>query len=140
MGIGTGQNNTKVIISQCEEENIAAKICDNLVLNGYNDWFLPSIFELNEIFCRLGSDVPQEKAYFYYDWAKRCGEELYHSGKSNIGNFKSRHYWSSTDSSEYYSDSMFRGWTAWVQNLITGSRSESSSKNNEKPIRCIRAF
>lgn len=46
--IGTGQANTKLIIAACPADN-AAKWCDDLVDNGYKDWFLPSKDELAEM-------------------------------------------------------------------------------------------
>ena len=45
--VGTGATNTMVIVSTCNENNIAAKIADTYTLNGYSDWFLPSKDELN---------------------------------------------------------------------------------------------
>jgi len=44
--IGYGQSNTTIIVNGCGTPNIAARICNNLVLNGYDDWFLPSMSEL----------------------------------------------------------------------------------------------
>jgi|GEM_PF-3037387 len=40
--VGAGQGNTLAIILYSSSYPSAAKDCDDLVLNGYNDWFLPS--------------------------------------------------------------------------------------------------
>jgi hypothetical protein len=48
--LGTGQANTTAIVNACSEAGIAARICDDLVLNGYSDWFLPSQDELNLLY------------------------------------------------------------------------------------------
>ena len=45
--VGTGEANTTLLANNCSDANIAASFCDNLVLNGYDDWFLPSKDELN---------------------------------------------------------------------------------------------
>jgi hypothetical protein len=44
--IGTGKTNTDLIVGVMGDGNYAAKICQNLKLNGYGDWFLPSKDEL----------------------------------------------------------------------------------------------
>lgn len=44
--LGTGQANTLAIVSQCGISGTAARICNELVLNGYDDWYLPSKDEL----------------------------------------------------------------------------------------------
>lgn len=41
-GIGAGKSNTEKIIQVQGAGNYAAKICADLVLNGYSDWYLPS--------------------------------------------------------------------------------------------------
>ena len=66
--IGTGQANTTLIVNGCSTAGIAARICNDLVLNGFNDWFLPSKDELN----------------------------LMNAQKSVIGNFINGYYWSSS--------------------------------------------
>lgn len=48
--IGTGQANTTAIVNGCSETATAARICNDLVLNGYDDWFLPSRDELNQLY------------------------------------------------------------------------------------------
>jgi len=71
--IGSGFQNSTEILAGCSQTNIAARVCDNLVFNGYSDWYLPSSEELLKI---LTSD--------------------------NIGNFantyySNSYYWSSTE-------------------------------------------
>ena len=47
--IGTGSTNTNLIVSAQGAGSYAAKLCADLVLNGYDDWFLPSRDELQII-------------------------------------------------------------------------------------------
>ena len=47
--LGTGQANTNAIVNLYGNEINAAKICDDLILGGYSDWFLPSHRELQYI-------------------------------------------------------------------------------------------
>jgi Protein of unknown function (DUF1566) len=72
--IGTGQANTTAIVNICSEAGIAARICDDLVLNGYSDWFLPSKDELNQMYLQ----------------------------KTVIGGFANNPYWSSSEYNAYY--------------------------------------
>jgi len=76
--IGTGAINTAIIIANCSEEGIAARVCDNLELNGYTDWFLPSIEELLLMY--------------------------YNLNLSGIGNFSNEYdvYWSSSSTDSYF--------------------------------------
>ncbi|NTW26633.1 MAG: hypothetical protein HGA37_18185, partial [Lentimicrobium sp.] len=63
--LGTGLANTIAIINECDETGIAARVCYDLVLNGYSDWFLPSRDELKELYLQrnvLGGFI----AGFYY--------------------------------------------------------------------------
>jgi len=46
---GSGELNTNNIVAGCSTPGIAARLCSDLVLNGYNDWFLPSLDELRKI-------------------------------------------------------------------------------------------
>ncbi len=47
--LGKGQANTTAIVSGCNEAT-PARLCDDLVWDGYDDWFLPSKDELNQMY------------------------------------------------------------------------------------------
>lgn len=53
MTLGTGTQNTIDIINGCSEAWIAARICYDLELNNYSDWFLPSNAELGLMYTNL---------------------------------------------------------------------------------------
>ncbi|MCF8347321.1 MAG: DUF1566 domain-containing protein, partial [Bacteroidales bacterium] len=48
--LGSGNNNTDLIVSGCSTTGIAARLCYDLSLNGYDDWYLPSIDELGKLY------------------------------------------------------------------------------------------
>ncbi len=49
--IGTGASNTADIVAAlCQQVNDAAALADAYTLNGFDDWFLPSKDELNELY------------------------------------------------------------------------------------------
>ena len=109
--IGTGQQNTTSILSECSQANIAAAHCDNLTLNGYSDWFLPSEDELIEI--------------------KNSGAVSYFSSPGNPAFAHS--YWSSTQAANPN--------LAKIVLITFGSaQPQFSPKGNEYKVRAIRAF
>jgi hypothetical protein len=50
--LGTGRENTSAIVSILGNGSYAAKLCDDYMLNGYNDWFLPSKDELKLMYTK----------------------------------------------------------------------------------------
>lgn len=48
--IGWGSKNTNTIVGAQGTGNYAAKICSDLVLGGYTDWYLPSLNELTKLY------------------------------------------------------------------------------------------
>lgn len=48
--IGSGKGNTKAILDGCVTSSTAARICGDLVLNGYDDWYLPGKEELQILY------------------------------------------------------------------------------------------
>ena len=90
--VGTGQANTTLIVNGCNDAGVAARLCYDLVLNGYDDWYLPSIDEL-DLLCKqatfLGgieyanywssSEYDADKAYhenFFYEYVMKNDKDL----------------------------------------------------------------
>jgi hypothetical protein len=98
--LGTGAVNTAAIVATCGEASIAAKICDDLVLNSYSDWFLPSLDELSMMFTNLHSQGVGAFSISYY-WS---------SSQAWDGNYAYFRYFNISNG---YADGGYKGWT-WV--------------------------
>ena len=113
--LGTGYQNTMDIVSQgCVTQNggiTAAQAALDAEVNGYIDWYLPSIDELNEMYNTIGPG----------------GLE------SNLGGFDTSdwpYYWSSSEDNSY---------TAWNVNFSDGYP-YANDKDYTTRVRVIRAF
>lgn len=64
--LGSGAENTRKILASCNQDGIAAKICDDLVLDGFTDWYLPSLDELHKLFLNRQAigNFPDEGYYW----------------------------------------------------------------------------
>ena len=70
INFGTGQTNTSAMVAMYGEKGYAGDICDLLDLDGHDDWYLPSLEELQLMYKNLKT--------------------------SHIGNFSDVNYWSSS--------------------------------------------
>jgi hypothetical protein len=48
--LGSGNANTNLIVNTQGSGNYAARVCSDLILNGYDDWYLPSKSELDKLY------------------------------------------------------------------------------------------
>ena len=64
--IGTGQANTALIVNTCSETGIAARLCDDLVVGGHSDWYLPSKDELNKLYLNQAAIGGFEITAYYW--------------------------------------------------------------------------
>jgi hypothetical protein len=89
--VGTGATNTAYIVAGCAQRPIAGSVCADLVLNGYSDWYLPSIGELQFMYSRLHLQ--------------------------GLGGFGGGWYWSSSQSSS----SQYYPLDAWAMSFYDGN-------------------
>lgn len=108
-----GSKNTAAIISQSGHTSSAAKICDDYSYEEFDDWYLPSVFELRQLM----------------DEAILINYILTNDGNSSTKplNFSSnKRYWSSTE---------FSSNAAYTNSFVA-----LTSKSGEIRVRAIRTF
>ena len=108
-----GEANSNAIVAQAGHTNSAAKVCLDLVLNGYNDWYLPSLDELRLL------------------WRSRYLVNRQLSNMSGAFPLPTQgEYWSSTE---------YGGFSGLFVNYFTGV-TNSNLKSTAYRVRAIRAF
>jgi hypothetical protein len=113
IAIGTGSQNTLDILAACTTDGIAADMCAKLTLNGYSDWFLPSLDELGEM--KKNKDIINAYA-------------LAHGGAA----FTNAYYYSSSEKDGFFVYA--HGFYSINANFMVGKA------NLNYPFRAIRAF
>ena len=93
--IGEGIINTPTIVANCATAGISARLANDLVLNGFSDWFLPSLDELSGIHTNLAD--------------------------AGLGNLSTHPYWSSTQATatQAYSVNMGNGNASFQNKSLT---------------------
>jgi hypothetical protein len=125
--IGWGYRNTRAIVAQGNNATSASAVADShtVTVSGvvYDDWFLPSKDELNQM-CKWARNQA------WVSDATACNN----SGPLNSGpgasGFTANYYWSSSESANSL---------AWMQNFADGAPA-STYKYSMVSIRPIRAF
>lgn len=113
VNIFDGLQNTLDIVANCAEQKIAARLCYDLILNGYDDWYLPSRSELYTLY--------ENKALIggFID-----GSEMFPS-----------YYWSSTQANTGISSAFGMNFSG-----IYGGISGGNAKEDPASVRAIRQF
>lgn len=116
-----GLTNSNAIVRQTGHTFSAALLCLNSTNGGYNDWYLPSIQELNI----LGSN--------YYTVARSLSR-ISGATQMKIGLEEEKYYyWSSTEASSYPSTALYFSFNG-------GSIRRYASKSEFWYVRAVRAF
>ncbi|RLD21532.1 MAG: hypothetical protein DRI69_03825 [Bacteroidetes bacterium] len=107
-----GAGNTVAIMMQSGHTSSAARHCADVAYGGYDDWYLPSKDELNDVYTnRVAIDTT----------ATANGGEV----------FVNDYYWSSTEESSN---------DAWQQEFTDGSQGGDNKGSSTGRVRAVRAF
>ena len=121
IAIGTGELNTSQIVGGCADVGLAAKLADDYN-NEFDDWFLPSKDELNEL-CKYALSTGQEAGS-----ATRCRGG---TPRSDFSNVTTANYWSSSENNST---------RAWYQYIGTGIQNFAPKIDGTLYVRPVRAF
>jgi hypothetical protein len=110
-----GQRNTDRIINSQGAGSYAALLCANYTGGGYGDWYLPSKYELNQMYIKIGQGATAPLT-------------------NNVGGFANGAYWSSTEVDAF---------VAWGQDFGGGGQGSYIKDNGDRitlRVRAVRAF
>ncbi|MBM3164085.1 MAG: DUF1566 domain-containing protein [Bacteroidetes bacterium] len=108
-----GQSNTEAILMATKDTTTAAGLCNGYLSEGYDDWYLPAIFELSIINTHL---FAVEKALADIDGADSIEMNL---------------YWSSTQSNAA---------SAWFYSFFDFKPTNYFDKTSRTLVRAVRSF
>jgi hypothetical protein len=112
-----GQANTSAIIAQTNATATAASLCDNYVVGDFKDWYLPSTWEMNQLY----------NSALQINTVLDADEDAATKGFEFLNN---PYYWTST---EYFNAK------SWLQNFLIGS-TYNDFKNVPYRVRAVRRF
>jgi TolB-like protein len=85
--VGKGKSNTQIIMTEAAKKGggfgWAAQACDALVVNGFDDWFLPSRDELHYMYGNLHMKGLGDFKNDYYHSSTGNGDQSWHENFSN---------------------------------------------------------
>lgn len=138
--INDGLANTNAMIAAGASAHPAANFCNNLSINGYNDWYLPAKDELEILYRYLKpttdanstssgantSSVPTTGNYTHGSPAQ-TSVTIFRTGNNEA--FVSGYYWASTEYSSTY---------GWLQSFYDGVQDGILNKSNALYVRGVR--
>jgi len=83
---GRGIQNVEALIQNCNYEPTAALHCDEYEINGYDNWYLPSLFELEVIYDQIGDNYD---SHWYWTSSQATDYTAY---RLNFGSFVSQYF------------------------------------------------
>lgn len=139
--VHNGFANTAAMIAAGAAQHPAANFCNNLVINGYDDWYLPARDELEICYRYLkpttdgndtshganSSSIPQTTNYTSGN-PSQTSVTIFKTGNAEA--FTATNYWSSSEYNSY---------TGWLQYFSSGYQdSHYYGKNNSGYVRAVR--
>jgi len=132
--VGSGKDNTDIIVKKLGDGVYAAKLCYDLVLNGYDDWFLPSREELSLLYQNLFDiEVKRLKGDKSNEWKDIYAYYLYGVGYDNDAFYSDYAYWSSSDEHNTYAIARRKTQGGW-------GRPWYYTPHSPTVVRAVRAF